>query len=43
MKFPDFDAVAYRQDVPVSQVMVEAIMESDLGAELPVFLGSKPG
>lgn len=41
-KFPDFDAVAYRQDVPVSQVMVEAIMESDLGAELQYFWGQNP-
>lgn len=41
-KFSDFDAVAYRQDVPVSQTMVEAIMESDLGAELQYFWGQNP-
>jgi hypothetical protein len=41
-KFSDFDAVAYRQDVPVSQTMVEAIMESELGAELQYFWGQNP-
>lgn len=41
-KYADFDAVAFRQDVPVSQPMVDAILYSEMGAELQYHFGKNP-
>jgi hypothetical protein len=38
----DFDAVAFNADLPVSRVMGDAIMESELGPQLLYHLGSHP-
>lgn len=39
-KYPDFAAVAYSDDTPVSETMREVILESEHGAELAYWLGS---
>jgi hypothetical protein len=39
-KYPDFAAVAYSEDTPVSETMREVILESEHGAELAYWLGS---
>lgn len=41
-KYPDYDAVARRADVPVSGVMMDAIHHSSLGHDIAYYLGSHP-
>lgn len=41
-KYNDFDAVALNQNLPVSQPMLDAILDSDLGAEIAYHLGKNP-
>ena len=41
-KYADFDAVAYRQDVAVSQPMIDAILYSENGADLQYYFGKNP-
>jgi hypothetical protein len=41
-KYPDFEAVAYSDEVPVSATMRECILSSDVGAELAYYLGKNP-
>lgn len=39
---PDFDDVAYRTDVTISEPMAAAIMDSDIGPQISYYLGKNP-
>ncbi len=41
-KYEDFEEVAFSEDVPVSEAMATAIMQSDLGPDLLYHLGQNP-
>lgn len=41
-KYPDFDEVAFSDDVPVTQAMVTMLVESDKGPDLQYYLGKHP-
>lgn len=41
-KYSDFEQVAYRRDLPVSEVMAETIRASDIGPEIAYHLGHHP-
>ena len=41
-KYADYDKVAHADDLPITNAMGAAIMESDLGHELAYYLGSNP-
>lgn len=41
-KYDDFEQVAYNPNVPVTQVMAEAVMRSKVGPEVLYHLGSNP-
>lgn len=41
-KYPDFDVVTSRQDVPLTPAMMQAIVESDAGGELVYYFGQHP-
>lgn len=41
-KYEDFEQVAYNPNLPVSDVMAQAIQASDIGPEVIYFLGSNP-
>ena len=42
-RYPDFQAVVSNPTLPINEVMVEFIAESDQGAEVAYFLGKNPG
>lgn len=41
-RYKDFDAVVYRDGLPITQPMVEIMAESDMGADVAYYLGSNP-
>lgn len=41
-RMPDFDAVAFNPQVPVTEAMQAAILESDMSADLAYYLGKNP-
>jgi hypothetical protein len=41
-KYEDFEQVAYNQNLPISTVMGEAIVASDVGPEVAYYLGLNP-
>lgn len=42
VRYPDFDAVAFNQNLPITEVMAEVISESDKAADLAYYLGKNP-
>jgi thioester reductase-like protein len=41
-QLPDFDAVAFREDVVISDAVRDALLDSDMGARLAYHLGKNP-
>lgn len=41
-KYDDFEQVAYNPNLPITNVMAEAIQSSDIGPEVAYFLGTNP-
>lgn len=41
-RLPDFDAVAFNPNVPVTEAMQTAILESDMSADVAYYLGKNP-
>lgn len=41
-RMPDFDAVAFNPNIPVTPAMQDAILESDMSADVAYFLGRNP-
>lgn len=42
VRYPDFDEVAFNQNLPITEVMAEVISESDKAADLAYYLGKNP-
>ena len=41
-KYPDFEAVALSENIPINQAMAEMIVSSDVAADVTYFLGKNP-